>query len=314
MLRNQGKRKKINGSLPPSKSKAPGFRRGGKASSSDDKGKASPKATYSSQGRSQRPSPEEVSDIDAGLNLFGRNSVLEALESGKTIDKLLIKKGEIEGTLRVIVAKAQEAKIVVTEVSKHRLDELAQGESHQGVVALCPAYEYAEVSDILAKAKQKGQPPFIVILDNITDPHNLGAIIRTAECCGAHGVIIPKRRAASMTAVVNKASAGACEHVLVSRVNNITNVITTLKSERIWIACADNKGKNVFNEKLVSKTDGIAIVIGSEGYGVSRLVADACDFTVKIPMFGKLSSLNASVAAGVIMYEVVRQRESILWD
>ena len=243
--------------------------------------------------------------FEESFQLEGRNPVMEAINSGKTIDKIIVKKGEIEGTLRVIVAKAIERGIVVQEVDKNKMAELTRSNNCQGVIALCPAHEYAEVSDIIQSAKDKGEDPFIIILDEITDPHNLGAILRTADASGAHGVIIPKRRAVGLTAIVSKTSAGAVEHVPVARVTNIAKTIEDLKKEGIWVACADMEGQEYFEAPL---NGPIALVIGSEGNGVGRLVSQKCDFSVKIPMFGKISSLNASVAAGLVMYEVVRQR------
>ncbi len=245
-------------------------------------------------------------DFCGEFQLEGRNPVLEAINSGRTIDKIIVKKGEIEGTLKVIVAKAVERGIVIQEVDKNKMAEMSRSNNCQGVIALCPAKEYVEVSDIIQAAKDKREEPFIIILDEITDPHNLGAILRTADASGTHGVIIPKRRAVGLTEVVSKASAGAVEYVPVARVTNIANTIDELKELGVWIACADMNGQEYFDAPL----DGaVAVVIGSEGEGVGRLVRKKCDFAVKIPMLGKISSLNASVAAGLIMYEVVRQRQ-----
>ena len=225
--------------------------------------------------------------------------------SGRTIDKIIVKKGEVEGTLRVIVAKASERGIVIQEVDKNKMAEISKSNNCQGVIAFCPAKEYVEVSDIIKIAEDRGEKPFIIILDEITDPHNLGAVLRTADASGVHGVIIPKRRAVGLTAIVSKTSAGAVEHIPVARVTNIANTIDDLKKHGIWIACADMEGQEYFDAPL----DGaVAVVIGGEGNGVGRLVRQKCDFSVKIPMLGKISSLNASVAAGLIMYEVVRQR------
>lgn len=250
---------------------------------------------------------EENNDaFDEGLQLEGRNPVLEALNHGKTIDKIIVKKGEIEGTLKVIVAKAIEKGIIVQEVDKIKMEQISRSNNNQGVIALCPAHEYCEVSDILEVAKEKGEDPFIIILDEITDPHNLGAIIRTANACGAHGVIIPKRRAVGLTAVVSKTSAGAVEYVPVARVTNIARVVDDLKKLNIWIACADMAGRSYFKSDM---TGPIALVVGNEGEGVSRLVKEKCDFAVGIPMYGEITSLNASVSAGLMMYEVVRQRK-----
>lgn len=240
------------------------------------------------------------------FQLEGRNSVLEALNTNKTIDKIFMKKGEIEGTLKVIRAKALEKGIIVQEIDKIKLENMKKTPKHQGVIAICPAYEYCHVIDILENAKKKNEDPFIIVLDEITDPHNLGAIIRTANIAGAHGIIIPKRRAVSLTAVVNKTSAGALEYVPVARVLNISKELERLKKAGVWVACADMKGTEYFNANLKGS---IALVIGNEGSGVSRLVKESCDFSVKIPMYGEIESLNASVASGVLMYEVVRQRK-----
>lgn len=242
------------------------------------------------------------------FQLEGRNSVLEALNHNKTIDKIFVKKGEVEGTLKVIVAKALERGIIVQEVDKMRMEQMKRTNNPQGIIALCPAHEYCEVEDILENAKKRGEDPFVIILDEITDPHNLGAIIRTADAVGAHGVIIPKRRAVSLTAIVSKTSAGALEYVPVARVNNISKEIEKLKKQGLWIACADMKGTECFKADLKG---AIGIVIGNEGDGVSRLVKESCDYSVKIPMYGNIESLNASVAAGLLMYEVVRQRKFV---
>jgi len=259
--------------------------------------------------RRQHVNNEKKEPEAESLNIFGRNAVLEALGSGRPVDKLLFKKGEIEGTLRVILAKAKEAGIVVQEVTRQKLDELSENGNHQGVVAVCPAHQYAEIEDILALARARGQKPFVLVLDGITDPHNLGAIIRTAECCGVHGVIIPKRRAVGLTAVVDKVSAGALEYVSVARVTNLTRALETLKKAGLWAVCADTKGTRVFDPGIDANFTGpLAVVIGAEGSGVSRLVKESCDFSVKIPMLGKIESLNASVAAGVVLYETVRRR------
>ena len=249
---------------------------------------------------------EREDDGFENVQLEGRNAVLEALNHDKTIDKILVKAGEIEGTLKVIISKAREKRIIVQEVTKHRLDEVAQSHNHQGVIAVCPSHEYAEVQDILDKAKEKDEAPFIIILDSITDPHNLGAILRTADACGAHGVIIPKRRAVGLTGIVSKTSAGAIEHVLVARVVNIARTIDDLKKQNIWIASGESEGQTMYKAPL----DGaIAIVIGNEGDGVGKLISEKCDYKISIPMFGEIESLNASVAAGLFMYEVVRQRK-----
>ena len=224
----------------------------------------------------------------------GRNAVLEAFRAGKTIDKLFVLDGCQDGPVKSI-----------NFVDKERLDRLANSGHHQGVVAQAAAYEYAEVEDILNAAKEKGEAPFIFILDEIEDPHNLGAIIRTANLCGAHGVIIPKRRAVGLTATVAKTSAGAVNYTPVAKVTNIAKTIEELKKEGMWFVCADMDGQTMYDLNL---TGPIGLVIGNEGAGVSRLVKEKCDFTASIPMKGDIDSLNASVAAGVLAYEIVRQR------
>ncbi len=236
----------------------------------------------------------------------GRNSVLELLESDKDINKIFIAKGEKHGSINKILAIAKEKRIVVVEVEKNKLDTISQTKNHQGVIAIVPPFEYCEVEDILENAKQKNEKPFILILDGIEDPHNLGSIIRTAETAGVHGIIIPKRRAASVNSTVNKVSAGAVEHVKIARVNNLNETIKYLKENDVWICGTDMNTKTEYYNQ--DYTGPIAIVIGSEGFGMSRLVKENCDFLVKIPMKGKITSLNASVSAGIIMYEVVKQR------
>lgn len=244
----------------------------------------------------------------------GRKAVLEAINHNRHIDRLLIRKdadGALQGTLKVIAAKAREQGIVVTTVEKNKLDDLAQSGNHQGIIALCPAKEYVEISEILDIAEAKGEPPFVIILDGITDPHNLGAILRTAEAGGAHGVIIPKRRAVGLTGAVAKTSAGAIEHIAVARVTNTARAIEELKAAGLWVVCAAGDGSAEENGTSLYKTDfkgAIALVIGSEGEGVSRLVREKSDFTAYIPMFGNIESLNASVACGIMIYEVVRTR------
>ena len=237
----------------------------------------------------------------------GRNSVLELLESGRDINKIFVTRGEKHGSINKILAIARERKIIVVEKSQKQMEEMAQEENYQGVIAIVPPFEYVEVEDILAYANEKQEPPFVLILDGIEDPHNLGSIIRTAETAGVHGIIIPKRRAASVNSTVNKASAGAVEHMKIARVTNITDTIDQLKQAGLWICGTDmNTDKYYYDEDF---TGGIGIVIGSEGFGMSRLVKENCDFMVKIPMKGKITSLNASVSAGIIMYEVVKQRK-----
>lgn len=239
------------------------------------------------------------------LTFQGRNAVLEAFRSGKTIDKLFILDGCQDGPIKSIVREAKKTDAIINYVDKERLDRLAGTGHHQGVVAIGAAYEYAEVDDILASAKEKGEDPFIFILDEIEDPHNLGAIIRTANLAGAHGVIIPKRRAVGLTATVAKTSAGAINYIPVAKVTNISQTIEELKKQGLWFVCADMGGETMYNLNLKGP---IGLVIGNEGNGVSRLVKDKCDFIASIPMKGDIDSLNASVAAGVLAYEIVRQR------
>ena len=235
----------------------------------------------------------------------GRNAVLEAFRSGKCVDKLFILDGCQDGPVRTIAREARKTDTIINYVSKERLDQLSETRVHQGVIAQVAAYEYATVEDILAKAEEKGEPPFIFLLDNVEDPHNLGAIIRTANLAGAHGVIIPKRRAVGLTSTVAKTSAGAINYTPVAKVTNLVRTIEELKEKGIWFVCADMDGDTMYQLNL---TGPIGLVIGNEGEGVSRLVREACDFTASIPMKGDIDSLNASVAAGVLAYEVVRQR------
>ena len=247
---------------------------------------------------------DDFFDESKPLQLEGRNAVLEALAGERTIDRILVKQ-ESEGMVKVIIAKAREKGIVVQEVVRQKLDDISETGNHQGVIALCPAYEYASVEDMLAAARAKNEEPLLIILDEISDPHNLGAVIRTADAVGAHGVIIPKRRACGMTATVVRASAGAAAYIPVARVTNITNTIEMLKKENLWIACADMDGDSLYTAPL---TGALAVVIGGEGEGVGRLIREKCDFAVQIPMRGRVSSLNASVAAAVVLFEVVRRR------
>ena len=235
----------------------------------------------------------------------GRNAVLEVFKSGRDIEKIIVAKGNTEGTIRPIMSMAAEKGVVLQQVERRRLDEMSQTKNHQGVIAIVSSHSYVDVEDILERARQKGKDPFIIILDEITDPHNLGAILRTADAAGADGVIISKRRSVGLTATVAKTSAGAIEYVPVAKVTNIAKTIDDLKKEGLWIACTDMDGKSYFESDLKGP---IALVIGSEGDGVGRLVKEKCDFTVSIPMYGEISSLNASVAAALFMYEVVRQR------
>lgn len=240
--------------------------------------------------------------------IFGRNPVMEAVRSGRTIDKVFVVPGNISGSTKAIIAKCREKKIVIKEVPQTKLDFMCGGGNHQGVAATVSEYGYSSVEDILALAEEKGEPPFIIIGDGIEDPHNLGAIIRTCECCGAHGVIIPERRSASLTATVAKSASGALEYVKVARVVNLVSTIEKLKDKGVWIYAADMDGANWCEGNL---TGAIGLVIGSEGEGVGRLVKEKCDGVLSLPMMGKINSLNASVAAGVLMYEITRQRQGM---
>ena len=237
----------------------------------------------------------------------GRNAVLELLESDKDINKIYIQNGEMHGSIHKILAIAKEKKVVVVKVDKAKLNEMAQTNNHQGVIAIVPPYEYYEVEDLLQEAKNKGEDPFLLILDGIEDVHNLGSIIRTAETAGVHGIIIPKRRAALVNSTVKKTSAGAAEYMKIARVNNLNETIRYLKEQGIWICGTDMDTNNYYYEQDL--TGAIAIVIGNEGKGMSRLVKENCDFIVKIPMKGKISSLNASVSAGIVIYEAVKQKQ-----
>lgn len=235
----------------------------------------------------------------------GRNAVIEAFRAGKTIDKLFLLDNCQDGPIMTIKREAKKQDCIVKYVTRERLDQISETGRHQGVIAQTSAYEYADIGDMLEKARQKGEPPFLFLLDNIEDPHNLGAIIRTANLAGAHGVIIPKNRAVGLTAVVAKASAGALNYTPVAKVTNLKRTIEELKKEGLWFVCADMGGTPMYQLDLKGP---IGLVIGSEGEGVGRLVREACDLTAAIPMKGDIDSLNASVAAGVLAYEIVRQR------
>lgn len=236
----------------------------------------------------------------------GRNAVIEALRAGTTIDKIYIQKGDTDKTLGHIASKARAAGVVVVDADRRKLDNMSRTHSHQGVIALAAVREYVTVADILSNAEAKGHPPLLVVCDEISDPHNLGAIIRTAECAGADGIVIPKRRSAGLTAIVAKTSAGAVAHVPVARVPNIAAMLKELKQAGVWVfGTAATGTTNLYDADLKGAA---AIVIGSEGSGMSRLVAETCDFLVSIPMQGKLNSLNASASAAILLYEAVRQR------
>jgi len=236
----------------------------------------------------------------------GRNSVIELLETGKDINKIFIEKGEKHGSINKIIAIAKERKVVIVEVDRNKLKQMAQTENHQGVIAIVPPFDYCEVSEILKEAKLRNEAPFILILDGIEDPHNLGSIIRTAETAGVHGIIIPKRRACSVNSTVYKVASGAVEHMKIARVNNIYDEIKYLKENDVWVYGTDMEAKKYYYEENLK--GAIAIVIGSEGFGMGRLVKENCDVLLKIPMKGKITSLNASVSAGIVIYEAVKQR------
>lgn len=252
----------------------------------------------------RRKNPNER---DYTNQIEGRNPVIEALKSGRPIEKIFIAKGDVSGSIREIIGIAKEKKLVIQNVDRNKLNEMSLSHAHQGVIAIVSAHHYVEVQDIIQKAKAKGEDPFIVILDEITDPHNLGSILRTADACGAHGVIIPKRRSVGLTPVVAKSSAGAIEYIPVAKVSNIVQTIEILKEEGFWIAGAEMEGQEYYYQTDLKGS--IAIVIGSEGKGIGRLVKEKCDFLLKIPMRGQVSSLNAAVAGAILMYEVRRQRD-----
>lgn len=252
----------------------------------------------------ERPEPNEPEEM---WQIAGRNPVLEALRSDRPIDKIFVQEGSADGSLRTILKEAKKKGIEIRPVPKGHLDHIAEGSKHQGVIAMVAACAYVGVEDILECARAKGEPPFLILLDGIEDPHNLGAIIRTANLAGAHGVIIPKRRSAGLTAVVAKTSAGALNYTKVARVTNLTQTIKELKQEGIWFVGADMEGDLMYGLDLKGP---IAMVIGNEGEGLSKLVKENCDFLASIPMKGEIDSLNASVAAGVLAYEIVRQRLS----
>ncbi|MBW9154694.1 23S rRNA (guanosine(2251)-2'-O)-methyltransferase RlmB [Clostridium estertheticum] len=236
----------------------------------------------------------------------GRNAVIEALKSDRTVEYILIAKGDMVGSISVVLALAKEKGIVTKEVDRRKLDEMSQTSSHQGVIAVVTPYKYFEINDIFKYAEEKGEKPFIIILDEIEDPHNFGSIIRTAEVCGAHGIIIPKRKNVGATPTVYKTSAGAIEHVKIAKVTNINVAIEEIKKRGVWVYGADMDGEDyIFNTDL---TGSVALVIGSEGRGIAKLTKEKCDVLVKIPMVGKITSLNASVSAGIIMYEIMKQK------
>ena len=248
----------------------------------------------------------ETSQMELTDQIEGRNSVIELLESGRDINKIFVQDGEKHGSINKIIAMASERKILINTISKEKMKQMAQTENYQGVIAIVPPFDYVDIEDILSEAKARQEDPFIVLLDGIEDPHNLGSIIRTAETAGVHGIVIPKRRAASVNATVNKVSAGAVEHLKIARVNNMVETMKYLKEQGLWICGTDMDTKTYYYSQDL--TGPLAIVIGSEWFGMSRLVKENCDFLVKIPMRGKITSLNASVSAGIVMYEAVEQR------
>ena len=245
-------------------------------------------------------------DKDFSDQIEGRNSVLELLESGKDINKIFIERGEKHGSINKIIGIARDRKIVTVEVDRNKINQMAKTDNPQGVIAIVPPFDYCEVEDILNEAKSKNEKAFILILDGIEDTHNLGSIIRTAETAGVHGVIIPKRRAASVNSTVNKTSSGAVNFMKIARVNNLVDTIKYLKDNDVWVYGTDISATKMYYDE--DMTGNVAIVIGSEGFGMSRLVKENCDFLVKIPMKGKVTSLNAAVSAGIVMYETVKQR------
>ena len=237
----------------------------------------------------------------------GRNPIIEALKNNRPIEKIMVNKASKEGSIKKILAMAKENKVIIQEVDRHKLDEMSESHAHQGVIAITSDYRYYDLDEILEIPRQNGEDPFFIILDGITDPHNLGSIIRTADAVGVHAVIIPKRRSVQITPIVAKASAGAVEYLPVCKVTNIVNTIKTLKENGLWIAAVDMDGQTFYQQNLGGP---LGLVVGSEGEGISRLVKQNCDFTVSMPMSGNVTSLNASVAGGILLYEVYRQRNA----
>ena len=237
----------------------------------------------------------------------GRNPIIEALKNNRSIEKIMVNKASKEGSIKKILAMAKENKVIIQEVDRHKLDEMSESHAHQGVIAITSDYRYYDLDEILEIPKERGEDPFFIILDGITDPHNLGSIIRTADAVGAHAVIIPKRRSVQITPIVAKASAGAVEYLPVCKVTNIVNTIKTLKENGLWIAAVDMDGQTFYQQNLGGP---LGLVVGSEGEGISRLVKQNCDFTVSMPMSGNVTSLNASVAGGILLYEVYRKRNA----
>lgn len=263
--------------------------------------------SFKQKNRGEKNKNKDLEEKEFCDQIEGRNSVLELLESGKDVNKIFIERGEKHGSINKIIGIAKDKKIIIVEVDRNKLNQMATTDNHQGVIAIVPPFDYCEVCDILQEAKNKEKQPFILILDGIEDPHNLGAIIRTAETAGVDGIIIPKRRACSVNGTVYKVASGAVEHMKIARVNNLNDEIKYLKENNIWVyGTAIEATKYYYEEDLKGS---IALVIGNEGEGISRLVRENCDELLKIPMKGKITSLNASVSAGIIMYEAVKQRE-----
>ena len=273
---------------------------GNKKSFDQRKGKKPAPSNYRAEKVRAAAEDESVSDSI----VIGRNPIRELLHSGRAIDKIFVQRGEREGSVIPLIAEAKKLGIVVVEVEKQKLDSLSGGAAHQGIVAFAAEKEYCEISDILDLARERGERPFVIIADEINDPHNLGAIIRSADCLGAHGIVIPKRRSVGLTSTVAKASAGALENMLIAKTVNLSSAIDELKEAGLWIYAADMDGQPYYEHKFDSPT---AIVLGSEGNGISRLVKEKCDFVISIPQYGKVNSLNVSNAAAIIMSEVARQ-------
>lgn len=257
--------------------------------------------------KSVKNAPLDAAELPEDI-VAGRNAVMEALKGNRSVNKLMIATGSMEGSIKEIVAVAKEKGVNIQYWERSRIDNIARGIRHQGVLAQVAPVQYAELEDILAAAKEKNEPPFIVLLDELEDPHNLGAILRTADAAGVHGVLIPKHRSCPLSATVAKTSAGAVEHVPVARVGNLVQTIKKLKKEGLWVAVADMDGKDYYDTDL---TGPLLLIIGSEGQGVGRLVKEQCDFVVRIPMVGKINSLNASVAGSILMYEAMKQRRTV---
>ena len=264
------------------------------------------KKKFTRQGdrRTEKREPKFRGEPDENV-VYGRNAVKELLASGRDIDKLFIQIGDREGSVNLLIGQASERKIPIIEAERSKLDSLSMGNHHQGIVAIAAERNYATVDEILAYAEEKGEKPFVIILDGVEDPHNLGAIIRSAECSGAHGVIIPKRRAVGLTSTAAKASAGAIEHMRVAKVTNLATTIDYLKEKGLWLYAADMDGSTYYETDL---SGSVGLVMGSEGFGISRLVKEKCDFVVSIPLYGSVNSMNVSCAAAVLMTDIARQR------